>query len=274
MVLYVVPVVGDFAMHPNVRAAGTVVETSFDLLASISAGSHLALFHLNLKETQSMSRRNKRNNKTAVKPQTGLLNAGNLTKVAFVPGAGLLEDGKPTPRTLVRAMAAAKLIRLHPDMIVVLAGSKPPAMTGTVKATEAEQMARILEKEGIEPSRMRLETESIDTAGNVVCAAICHLRFLTGGTLYAVTSPFHMARIKYLLNKVLSPTWKIEQHTCAVSENDELKAEFPSRFFQGIAKGDLYAAAIRLFEKGKPYYRENKMLVSFLEEGGYRAKAS
>jgi uncharacterized SAM-binding protein YcdF (DUF218 family) len=221
-----------------------------------------------------MSRQKHPKIKIAGNPRTRLQKRRNLTKVAFVPGAGLLEDGKPSPRTLVRALAAANLAKRNPDMIVVLSGSKPSRMTDLVNTTEAEQMAKILQEAGVAPQRLLLETESIDSAGNVVFTAICHLRFLSGGTLYAVTSPFHMARIKYLLNRVLATTWKIEPYACAVSENDDLKTEFPSRFFQGITKGDLHAAAVRLFEKGKPYYRENKMLASFLKDGGYLAKAS
>lgn len=198
---------------------------------------------------------------------------GNRVMVAFVPGAGVGKDGTVSHRTRARAMAAAKLANIYPDMIVLLAGSVPPPIIGLIKTTESEEMARILKEEGIQPERLRLEKESIDTAGNVVYASICYLQYLKGGTLYVVTSTFHMARVVYSFKRILPANWDIQECACEIVDGDDRRKEWASVFFHGIARGDLRAAAIRLYEAGKPYYREKGRLASFLEDVGYIRRA-
>jgi len=184
-------------------------------------------------------------------------------RVAVVLGAGLLDDGSPTPRTVVRAQAAERLFALHPDLVFVLSGNGKSGQEVTGKS-EAEVMAEILRQAGVPSAQLLIEDESVDTNGNVVLTILRHLRSFLPGTLYVVTSPFHMARAAQLFRHVLGSSWNVAEWTSEVSGGDDRKAEWPSVFFAGTNPGDLHSAVARLLEQGKPRYREIERLQTFL----------
>jgi uncharacterized SAM-binding protein YcdF (DUF218 family) len=185
--------------------------------------------------------------------------------IAVVLGAGLLDDGAPTPRTEVRTQAAARLLAQLPDLILVLSGNGKSGQEIAGKS-EAEVMAELLRQLGTPSDQLLIEDESIDTNGNVVLTVLRYLQFFPPGTLYVVTSPFHMPRAAQLFRHVLGPAWNVAEWPSEVSEGDERKAEWPSVFFAGTNPGDLHSAVARLLEKGKPRYREVERLHAFLNK--------
>ena len=127
-------------------------------------------------------------------------------KIAVVLGSGLMPDGTASPVTRLRALKAAKFVSKHP-MPLILSGHRSIDDNGAHGTSEAEAMLKIVREQGIETPCM-LEEDSFNTLGNAILTAFYFLQNETPGTLYIVTSPFHMERAKFIFSRVLGPKWR------------------------------------------------------------------
>ncbi len=178
--------------------------------------------------------------------------------IAVVLGSGLNADGSATSVTLLRAKAAAEFLR-QKRMKLILSGSRPPDDHGEHGKTEAAVMAEIVASEGISRKRLLLEDQSFDTLGNAVFTVRRYLSKRKPGTLYVVTSPFHMERAIFIFRHVLGPSWKVVGHEAPECPNENRQPGAPAAmqrardFVEGIAAGDLDACEKRLFERIPAY---------------------
>jgi hypothetical protein len=184
-------------------------------------------------------------------------------EIAIVLGSGILDGGKPGPRTELRAIAAAKLALANPKMTIIASGDGRKE-TQAAEPTEAGHIAKILKAHGVANRRVLIESESRDTIGNAVLVYAKFLRGQKPRKVYIVTSPFHKERAMLIFRTVLGPAWELEPVLCDVDAGDVAKAErnleFTEQFLAGIACGDFSAVLARLFDKGKPFYRSLKWL--------------
>ncbi len=173
-------------------------------------------------------------------------------KIAVVLGSGLQSDGSATPVTELRARRAATFLRKHP-MTLILSGSRSPLDHGEHGKTEASVMAEIVRAQGIE-TPLLLEDQSFDTLGNAIFTSRRYLQSQEPGTLYIITSPFHMERAKYVFGHVLGHRWRIRGSKCREwqfetrhrkSDDALLRAR---AFFEDIESGDLEACENKLIE--------------------------
>jgi hypothetical protein len=181
-------------------------------------------------------------------------------EIAIVLGSGILDGGKPGPRTALRANAAAKLAMAHPKMTIIACGDgRNDRQRAACDRTEAWHIARILRQNGVSNRRILLEPESRDTRGNAVLAYARYLKGQKPRRVYIVTSGFHERRAMLTFSFVLGPGWELESYLCAVDPGDSARLETSldetEQFFAGIAAGDFPAVVARLLEVGKPFYR-------------------
>lgn len=172
------------------------------------------------------------------------------TIIAVVLGSGITAEGAATPVTELRALAAAEFIKAQP-MRLILSGKRSPTDTANVR-TEASVMTDIVVSCGVDRQTLLLEDQSFDTLGNAIFTAHRYLSKETPGTLYVITSPFHMERSLYVFRKVLGRRWKVVPH-----ETSEWSGETRQKgaraamkraraFFRGIKPGDLQACKTKL----------------------------
>jgi len=177
----------------------------------------------------------------------------NKETIAVVLGSGLAADGSAHPVTEMRARGAAQLLREKPVKLIC-SGSRPPDDDGTHGSTEAQVMADIVISEGIESSRIMLEDQSFDSFGNAIFAARRYLSKQPAGTLYVVTSEFHMPRALYIFSQVLGAQWEVTAYGVPDWENEHRQPGAPAAmmraraFFDGITAGDLDACEQKLFQ--------------------------
>lgn len=175
-------------------------------------------------------------------------------RVAVVLGSGLKADGSATPVTEIRAKSAAELIATKGRMKVICSGSRPPDDKGEHGTTEAQVMADIIVAAGISRKRIQLEDQSFDTLGNAIFTVDRYLKGKKGGTLYVVTSPFHMERALYLFRHVLGPKWTVVDAASPEWEKETRQGGAPAalkrahEFCSGTQPGDLDALRKKLFE--------------------------
>jgi uncharacterized SAM-binding protein YcdF (DUF218 family) len=187
-------------------------------------------------------------------------------EVVVVVGGGVYQDCTPWPATRLRAEAAARLAFEKPQATVIVSGNSAGTRGGN-KCSEATTMLQIIWLKGIHDSRFRIEGDSVDTIGNAVLASA---RFLYGQKprpVTVVTSPFHQERAGLAFRGVLGPQWPVTIHPAAPAEDDAHRLTTESggidwmhRFFAPVPAGDLPAIVRRLFEVGKPYYKELPVL--------------
>lgn len=190
----------------------------------------------------------------------------NKHRIAVVLGSGLKADGSATPVTEIRARAAADLLATKGRMKVICSGSRPPDDKGEHGTTEAQVMADIIVAEGISAKRILLEDQSFDTLGNAIFTVDRYLSGKKGGTLYVVTSPFHMERALYLFRHVLGPRWTVIAHPSAEWSKETRQPGAPAalkraeEFCAGTQPGDLATLRKKLFELIPAYVgRTNKV---------------
>jgi hypothetical protein len=179
--------------------------------------------------------------------------------IAVVLGAGIDENGKPAEATLLRTMAAWELAKRHREIeFIILSGDGPLSTDRHV--SEAAAMADVLEKNGVDRSRLFLEDESVDTIGNAVLTAARYLHKMRPRTLYLVTSPFHMERAMLTFQHTLSREWNIVAWRSAAASDDAEREfneyggiQWAKAFFLGIDHGDLPSIIQRL-QRDRPYY--------------------
>lgn len=178
--------------------------------------------------------------------------------VAVVLGSGLRADGSATEVTALRAKAAASFLKTHP-MKLIASGSRAPNDKSEHGKTEAQVMAEIVIAEGVSKDDVLLEDQSFDTFGNAIFTVHRHLKNLEPGTLYVVTSPFHMERALYIFAQVLGPKWKIVAQDAPEWEGESRQSGAPAalerarQFFAGIEPGDLDACMKKLVARIPAY---------------------
>lgn len=190
----------------------------------------------------------------------------NKHRIAVVLGSGLKADGSATPVTEIRARAAAELLATKGRMKVICSGSRAPDDRGEHGSTEAQVMADIIVAQGISPKRILLEDQSFDTLGNAIFTVDRYLKGKRVGTLYVVTSPFHMQRAQYLFSHVLGPKWTVVAHASPEWSKETRQPGAPAAlkraqdFCAGSQPGDLEALKKKLFELIPAYVgRDNKV---------------
>lgn len=180
------------------------------------------------------------------------------TSVAVVLGSGLQADGTATEVTALRAKAAASFIKSRP-MKLVASGSRAPNDPSDHGKTEAQLMAEIVIAEGVNADDVLLEDQSFDTFGNAIFTVFRHLKNLVPGTLYVVTSPFHMERALYIFRQVLGPKWTVIGQEAQEWSSETRQPGAPAalerarRFFDGIEPGDLDACMKKLIARIPAY---------------------
>lgn len=187
-------------------------------------------------------------------------------EIAVVLGSGLKTDGSATPVTELRAKAAAAFIACQP-MKLILSGSRPPDDPGTHGCTEASVMAEIVRAElatrqdaASEPELL-LEDQSFDTFGNAIFTVARYLKNEEPGTLYVITSPFHMERAVYIFEQVLGKKWTVVARESPEWEGETRQPGAPAAmeraraFFSDIEPGDLSACEKKLVAR-IPAYRD------------------
>lgn len=182
----------------------------------------------------------------------------NKETIAVVLGSGLAADGSAHPVTAMRARGAAKLLR-EKDVKLICSGSRSPEDDGVHGMTEAKVMADIVTSEGIDSSRILLEDQSFDSFGNAILTARRYLSHSPEGTLYVVTSDFHMPRALYIFSQVLGPGWEVIAYGVPDWEYENRQPGAPAAmeralaFFDGLTPGDLNASEAKLFQRIPAY---------------------
>ena len=189
------------------------------------------------------------------------MNVHNLgSEVAVVLGSGVASDGTPARTTVLRARAAVRLAKAHPNVTLILSGDGRKQVGTT---SEAEAMQKILLSKGISAERIFLEDQSQDTIGNAVLVAA---RFFVDNhsmarKLYVVTSPFHIERSLIAFRAITPAHWKILPYRSRTASTDAERGrnesggvQWMKDFFSGIAQGDISAAVERLLDC-RPRYR-------------------
>lgn len=171
--------------------------------------------------------------------------------IAVVLGSGITAEGKATPVTEIRARAAAEFIKAHP-MRLILSGKRAPSDKAPHGCTEASAMADLVAACGVERPLLLLEDQSFDTLGNAVFTVRRYLAKETPGTLYVITSPFHMQRSLYVFRRVLGRRWKVVPQPAPEWSGETRQAgaaaamKRAKAFFRGIRPGDLKACEQKL----------------------------
>jgi uncharacterized SAM-binding protein YcdF (DUF218 family) len=123
-----------------------------------------------------------------------------------VPGGGLV-NGEPAAWVAARLDAALR----HDDhtqfYLVLSRGTthKPPPLDGgDFPIDESAASARYLVARGVEPSRVLLESWSLDTIGNAAFARLMHSDLRGWHRLLVVTSELHMARTRTIFEWIFA----------------------------------------------------------------------
>lgn len=178
--------------------------------------------------------------------------------IAVVLGSGLKADGQATEVTALRAKTAAALVRGQ-TMKLIASGSRAPNATAEHGKTEAVVMAEIAIAEGVSKDDVLLEDQSFDTFGNAIFTVSKHLQSLEPGTLYVVTSPFHMERALYIFSRVLGPRWTVVGHEAPEWEGETRQPgaaaalQRAREFFLDIEPGDVAACMEKLLKRIPAY---------------------
>ena len=189
-------------------------------------------------------------------------------EIIVVLGGGLLPDGSPDAATVRRAEAAAALAVERPQAAVIASGggplpSEPQHAAASMRplGPEAGHIARILRERGVDPARISIEDESMDTVGNAVLTAARYLKDLSPRPLRLVTSPFHARRAAWAFERAL-PGWEIQPHFSSEGPEDVARRLNEPAFhlnnqelIDGVPSGDLAAMFARLVTRWPEYRR-------------------
>lgn len=125
----------------------------------------------------------------------------DITKPDYIVilGAGLWGD-TPSLTLIQRLETSLDLIKLHPDVKVIVSGGQGPGET----ITEAEAMKRFLVSKGVDRTRIILEDKSTNTLENLYNTrqTIKRIDNRDKINISIITSNFHMFRSKFLANRV------------------------------------------------------------------------
>lgn len=115
-----------------------------------------------------------------------------MPRAIVIFGAAVWPDGRPSPSLRRRVAYGAAAARSDPDDLVFCSGG-----VGRFGPSEASLMRELLAGAGIDPSRIVLDEDSLDTLQNVVAAArFIHRQGLDGAVV--CTDRYHVARIRML----------------------------------------------------------------------------
>jgi uncharacterized SAM-binding protein YcdF (DUF218 family) len=115
-----------------------------------------------------------------------------MPRAIVIFGAAVWPDGQPSPSLRRRVAYGAAAARADPDDLVFCSGG-----VGRFGPSEASLMAALLTGAGIDPARIVLDEDSLDTLQNVVAAA----RFIRAQGLdgaLVCTDRYHLARVRML----------------------------------------------------------------------------
>lgn len=115
-----------------------------------------------------------------------------MPRAIVIFGAAVWPDGQPSPSLRRRVAYGAAAARADPDHLVFCSGG-----VGRFGPSEASLMAGLLAGAGIDPARIVLDEDSLDTLQNVVAAArFIRARGLDGALI--CTDSYHLARVRML----------------------------------------------------------------------------
>ena len=115
-----------------------------------------------------------------------------MPRAIVIFGAAVWPDGRPSPSLRRRVACGADAARADPDHLVFCSGG-----VGRFGPSEASLMAGLLAGDGIDPARIVLDEDSLDTLQNVVAAArFIRARGLDGALI--CTDRYHLARVRML----------------------------------------------------------------------------
>ena len=121
-------------------------------------------------------------------------------------GAAVLADGRPSPSLMRRIGYGHEAAGRHPEARILCSGG-----VGRVGPSEASIMAQVLCGRGLDPGRLILDEDSLDTLQSAV-ATVRHVR--AHGSPHAVvcSDRYHVPRIRMLLGalgveSVAGPVW-------------------------------------------------------------------
>ena len=198
----------------------------------------------------------------------------------IVPAGGQTPDGPP-PHVMERLDKAIELSKQYPKaMIVVTAKGTPhkpcPTDEAGFERPEAADNARILiERGGVNPSRIVEETMSLETVGNAYFARIVHTEILGLRRLAIINNSFHLPRTKAVFD-----------HVFAVSEKQGKSAgyhltyfEVPNALSPDVLKARLEreAKSLSKFDVGGEWRKKTPTLIDlhkwvFMENTAYASK--
>ena len=157
----------------------------------------------------------------------------------IVPGGGLT-DGKPHPWVVAR-LDAALVHSAQTDYFLVLSRGtthKPPPLDSAgFPVDESAASARHLVSRGVAPSRVLLESWSLDTIGNAAFARLMHSEPREWTDLLVVTSEIHLPRTRAIFEWVF--TLPPHRHGA------------PRLNFEGVSEGDALSTEQRESRAGK-----------------------
>jgi uncharacterized SAM-binding protein YcdF (DUF218 family) len=117
-----------------------------------------------------------------------------MPRAIVICGAAVWPDGQPSPSLRRRVDYGAAAARADPDHPVFCSGG-----VGRHGPSEASLMADLLTRAGIDPGRIVLDEDSLDTLQNVIAAArFIRARGLDGALV--CTDRYHLARVRMLFS--------------------------------------------------------------------------
>ena len=125
----------------------------------------------------------------------------------IVPGGGLeASTGEPAAWVAARLDAALEYDSRTDFFLVLSRGTthKPPPVESGYPVDESAASARYLVARGIAPSRVLLESWSLDTIGNAAFARLMHADLRGWRKMLVVTSAFHRPRTQAIFDWVFS----------------------------------------------------------------------
>ena len=147
----------------------------------------------------------------------------------IVPGGGLA-DGKPAPWVAARLDEAFKYDRRTGSYLVLSRGTthKPPPLDASgFPIDESAASARYLVEKGVDPSRILLESWSLDTIGNAAFARLMHADLRGWRRILVVTSRLHMPRTKAIFEWVFAlPAAASSHRKAAATPARSVRLEF------------------------------------------------
>lgn len=125
----------------------------------------------------------------------------------IIPGGGLDEAGRPSAWVAKRLEAALRHDSEADWYLVLSRGTTrrpPPRDAAGFAVDEAAASARYLMERGVAPSRVLLESWSLDTIGNAAFARLFHAELAGWRSCLVLTSALHMPRTRAIFDWVFA----------------------------------------------------------------------